>query len=198
MSSEPMESVKDGRGFQKTENFQVMNPNEVNFQTEVNLVERNPCPNGVALVDADKSGKANQYDLVKLATQIQTADKFTRSTAGSKLQVIAEQVRFLQQQAQSILEEAALNNQLHHIACNFKKVPGKIYYVYKRDSGKHYMSMISPKEWGKSCPPFVAAYKLEHDMTFTPFDKIAKREDDEKIIDKILKTNSNQLSLTFN
>ena len=55
------------------------------------------------------------------------------------------QVRFLQQQAKSILEEAALNNQLHHIACNFKKVPGKIYYVYKRDNGKHYMSMISPK-----------------------------------------------------
>ena len=54
------------------------------------------------------------------------------------------------------------------------------------------------QEWGKSCPPFVAAYKLEHDMTFTPYDKIAKREDDDKIIDKILRTNSNQLSLTFN
>lgn len=193
-----METTKDGRGFSKTENFQVMNPNEANFQTEVNLVERNTCPNGLALVDPDKSGKTNQFDLVELASQIQTADKFTRATAGSKLQVIAEQVRFLQQQAKSILEEAALNNQLHHIACNFKKVPGKIYYVYKRDNGKHYMSMISPKEWGKSCPPFVAAYKLEHDMTFTPYDRIAKREDDEQIIDKILKTNSNQLSLTFN
>jgi len=193
-----METAKDGRGFTKTENFQVMNPNEANFQTEVNLVERNTCPNGLALVDPDKSGKTNQFDLVELASQIQTADKFTRATAGSKLSVIAEQVRFLQQQAKSILEEAALNNQLHHIACNFKKVPGKIYYVYKRDNGKHYMSMISPKEWGRSCPPFVAAYKLEHDMTFTPYDKIAKREDDEQIIDKILKTNSNQLSLTFN
>merc|ERR1712045_938566 len=182
-----METTKDGRGFSKTENFQVMNPNEANFQTEVNLVERNTCPNGLALVDPDKSGKTNQFDLVELASQIQTADKFTRATAGSKLQVIAEQVRFLQQQAKSILEEASLNNQLHHIACNFKKVPGK-----------NYMSMISPQEWGKSCPPFVAAYKLEHDMTFTPYDKITKREDDDAIIDKILKTNSNQLSLTFN
>ena len=33
MSQEDMEVVKDGRGFQKTENFQVMNPNEANFQT---------------------------------------------------------------------------------------------------------------------------------------------------------------------
>jgi len=193
-----METTKDGRGFQKTENFTVMNPKEANFQTEVNLVERNPAPGGLALVDPDRSGKTNQFDLVELAHQIQTADKFTRSTAGSKLQVIAEQVRFLQQQAKAVLEEASLNNQLHHIACNFKKVPGKIYYVYKRDNGKNYMSMISPQEWGSSGPEFVAAYKLEFDMTFTPFDKIAKREDDEKIIDKILRTNSNQLQLTFN
>jgi len=172
-----------------------MNPNEANFQTEVNLVERNPNPGGLALVDPDRSGKTNQFDLVELASQIQTADTFTRSTAGSKLSVIAEQVRFLQQQAKAVLEEAALNQQLHHIACNFKKVPGKIYYVYKRDNGKNYMSLISPEEWGSGGPEFVAAYKLEYDMTFTPFNKIAKREDDEKIIDKILKTNSNQLQI---
>ena len=60
--------------------------------------------------------------------------------------MIAEQVRFLQQQAKAVLEEANLNKELHHIACNFKKVPGKIYYVYKReDSGAKYMSMISPE-----------------------------------------------------
>ena len=63
------------------------------FQLSVNLVERNSCPNGLALVDADRSGKTNQFDLVELAQTIQTADKFTRATAGSKLQVIAEQVR---------------------------------------------------------------------------------------------------------
>ena len=37
MSQEDMEVVKDGRGFQKTENFQVMNPNEANFQTSGKL-----------------------------------------------------------------------------------------------------------------------------------------------------------------
>jgi hypothetical protein len=46
--------------------------------------------------------------------------------------VIAEQVRFLQEQARRVLEEANLNAELHHIACNFKKVPGKMYYVYKK------------------------------------------------------------------
>ena len=40
----------------------------------VNLVERNPCPNGFQLVDPDKSGKKNQFDLVELASQIQTVN----------------------------------------------------------------------------------------------------------------------------
>ena len=52
----------------------------------------------------------------------------------------------MQNQAKAVLEEANLNKELHHIACNFKKVPGKIYYVYRREeSGAKYMSMISPE-----------------------------------------------------
>ena len=54
------------------------------------------------------------------------------------------QVRFLQEQAHKVLEDANLSAKLHHIACNFKKIPGKTYYVYKQESGKEYMSMISP------------------------------------------------------
>jgi len=198
MASAPNTTQQDDRGFTKTENFTVMDPRQANFQETVNLVERNPCPNGFQLVDPDRSGKKNQFDLVELAGQIQTADQFTRATAGSKLSVIAEQVRFLQSQAKAVLEEANLNKELHHIACNFKKVPGKIYYVYIREeSGAKYMSMISPEEWGTNCPVFDAAYKLEHDMTFTPYDKIERRANDDQIIDKILKINSNQLSLGF-
>merc|ERR1712037_856613 len=187
----------DDRGHEKAE-LVMFDPQAPNFQNTVNLVPREAAPRGFQLVDPDKSGKKNQFDLVELAANIQTADQFTRATAGSKLTVIAEQVRFLQQQAKAVLEEANLNKELHHIACNFKKVPGKIYYVYKReDSGAKYMSMISPEEWGENCPIFDAAYKLEHDMTFTPYDKIERRSNDEVIIDKILKINSNQLSLGF-
>jgi hypothetical protein len=63
--------------------------------------------------------------------------------------VIAEQVRFLQEQARKVLEEANQSAELHHIACNFVKIPGKVYNVYRKpDTGKKYMSMISPEEWG--------------------------------------------------
>ena len=35
-----------------------------------------------------------------------------------------------QMQAREILETAKRDTQLHHAACNFTKVPGKIYHLY--------------------------------------------------------------------
>ena len=133
--------------------MQVMDPRQANFQETVNLVERNTAPGGHQLVCPEESGKIrSQFDLVELAGEIQTADKFTRATAGSKLSVIAEQVRFLQEQARKILEEAQKDKEINHMACNFKRIPGKLYYIYrqkfhmqKHGEGKPYMSMISPE-----------------------------------------------------
>lgn len=51
---------------------------------------------------------------MELASQIQKADEFTRANVTNKLQVIAEQVRFLQEQARKILEEAKEADALHH------------------------------------------------------------------------------------
>ena len=52
------------------------------------------------------------------------------------------------------------------------------------------------QEWGKDCPPFIAAYKLEHDMTWTPQENIEAKEDENAIIDKILNKQSH-LAITF-
>merc|ERR1711941_144858 len=199
-----MAQYQDERGFTKTE-MEVWNPNQegANFQATVNLVERNPNPDGFQLANPAESGKVDQFALVELAGAIQQADKFTRATAGSKLSVIAEQVRFLQEQARKILEQAQRDKEINHMACNFKRIPGKLYYIYRQKfhmqntgNGKPYMSMISPEEWGKDCPPFVAAYKLEHDMTWTPQANIEAKENENAIIDKILKKQSH-LAITF-
>lgn len=190
-----MSAKEDERGFTKTE-MQVWDPRNANFQETVNLVERDHAPGGFQLVNPQESGKKNQFDLVELAGQIQTADKFTRATAGSKLSVIAEQVRFLQEQARKVLEEAQRDQEINHMACNFKRIPGKLYYIYKKPNGKKWMSMISPEEWGQDCPEFVAAYKLEHDMSWTPQDNVQAKNDENAVIDKILRA-GNQLQLTF-
>ncbi len=63
---------------------------------------------------------------------------------------------------------------------------------------QEYLSMISPEEWGPDkCPEFLAAYKLEHDMSWTPLKEAARRSDEEALIDKIL-GNRTPLQLTFN
>lgn len=72
------------------------------------------------------------------------ADTFVRANAVNKLQVIAEQIRYLQEQAKTILDEAKRDGELHHAACNFKKIPGQVYYLYRRPTSQTYFSMLGP------------------------------------------------------
>ena len=74
-----------------------------------------------------------------------------------------------------MLEDARLNALLHKTNCNFKKIPGKTYYVYKqkKNPDEEFLSMISPEEWGAACPEFVGGYRLEHDMSWTEL-KVSK------------------------
>merc|ERR1711973_336545 len=193
-----MSQHMDDRGFAKAE-LVMFNPAAPNIQTGVNLVARDTCPNGYQLVDPDRSGKKSQFDLVELAAQVEKADQFTRATAGSKLTVIAEQVRFLQEQARKVLEDARLNALLHKTSCNFKKIPGKTYYVYKqrKTPDEEFLSMISPEEWGASGPEFVAGYRLEYDMSWTELKDLDKRSNELSLINKILDTNASDIQFKF-
>jgi len=190
-------TTQDDRGFEKTD-LVMWNPQAPNFQKDVNLVERDTCPNGYQLVNPDRSGKKTQYELVELAAHVQTADKFTRATAGSKLTVIADQLKYLQEQARKVLEDARLNALIHKTACNFKKVPGTTYYVYKnrRNPDTEFISMISPQEWGSSAPDFCGGYRLEFDMSWTPLADCERRATELMMIDQILDTEA-QVSFSF-
>jgi len=187
----------DDRGHEKAE-LVMFDPKAPNFQNSVNLVPREAAPRGFQLVSADKVGKKNQFDLVELAEVVQKADQFTRATAGSKLTVIAEQVRFLQEQARKVLEDARLNALLHKTACNFKKVSGTTYYVYKQRANpdEEMLSMISPEEWGPGGPEFVGGYRLEFDMSWTELKDLDRRGNEIQMINKILDT-SQAVSFNF-
>ncbi|KAK3579831.1 hypothetical protein CHS0354_029561 [Potamilus streckersoni] len=161
--------------------------NSNSYQTTVCLVESNSNPDGYQLVNTYMTNRnADPMDLVQLAQQIQKADEFVKATAGSKLVVIADQIRYLQEQARKVLEEAKRDNMLHHAACNMVKKPGQVYYLYKRESGQHYFSILSPQEWG-SCPhEFIGSFRLEHDMSWTPVAKIEEKNDELGLVNKIL------------
>ena len=96
-----------------------------------------------------QSSVVDRMDLLGLARQIQTAGKFTQAVAVNKLTLIVEQIRFLQEQARKVLEEAQVANDLHHVPCNFKRIPGNIYHLYERpetsSADARIFSMLSPQ-----------------------------------------------------
>jgi len=167
-----------------------------NHVTTVSLVERAGNSREYTLVDPKASGKIHDpMDLVEIAKQVQKADEFIRANASNKLMTIAEQIRHLQEQAKKVLKEAKRDADLHHAACNIKKRPGQMYFLYRRDSGQEYFSILSPQEWGASCPhEYVGAYKLEYDMSWTPAENVEQRGHEIALIDKLL---SSQAAIAY-
>jgi hypothetical protein len=109
-----------------------------------------------------------KFELLDLATEIARADETISLVASGKLEVIRRQIATLQEEARTILREAAHAAELHRAHCNFRKVPGHVYHLYRRGPDDLYFSMLSPDEWGKDPPhPFEGSFRLETDQTFT-------------------------------
>lgn len=108
-------------------------------------MERNIVPQGIALINPKATASTSQQNLIALATEIQKADSFIQAIACNKMQIIVEQIKFLQDKAKMILLEADWNIKLHHVACNFVKQPGHVYHLYERETGQLYFSMLSPE-----------------------------------------------------
>ncbi|XP_032824178.1 uncharacterized protein C1orf50 homolog [Petromyzon marinus] len=144
----------------------------------VRLVETSACPSGVRLVSPYHTNRSGDpMDLVALAQQVQKADEFIRANACNKLSVIADTIRYLQEQARTVLEETVRDADLHRAACNVVKKPGNTYFLYQRDSGQQYFSILSPQDWGSRCPnDFLGAFKLQADMSWTPADEAEEKE----------------------
>jgi hypothetical protein len=113
-----------------------------------------------------------RFDLVDLAAEIARADETVSLVASSKLAIIRQQILALQEKARAILDEAAFAAELHRARCNFRKVPGHVYHLYRRAPGDLYFSMLSPDEWGGAPPhAFEGSFRLEPDQTFSRVDE---------------------------
>ena len=69
--------------------------------------------------------------------------------------------------------------------------------VEKKMYVTNFFSML--QEWGATCPPFVAGYRLEHDHSWTPVGNVEEKNTANEMIDKILRANAagSKLQLTF-
>jgi len=84
-----------------------------------------------------------------------------------QLDQIRKQVELLAIQAQEIQMRKELSLIIYNAKLNFSPVIGNTYYLYESQDGSHFVSMISPKEWGRG--PFktvVASVKLLSDHTW--------------------------------
>ncbi len=132
---------------------------------------------------------APRFDLVDLAREMEQADLMVSSRLGSQLQIIADQVKALQEQARQILARAHEDQRLHHARCAFRRIPGHVYHLYDEGDGNLAFSMLSPEDWGGRPPKkFCGSYRLETDMSWTPADEAAGHDDSRQLVARLLDT----------
>jgi hypothetical protein len=132
-----------------------------------------------------------RIELVDMAQEIEKSDHALGLVVGAKLEVIRDQMRALQEQARKLLEEAQVSARLQRAKCNFKKIPGKVYHLYRRPDGELYFSMLSPDEW-RGGPPhgFEGSYRVEIDLTLRPLGDDRNRPDGRAVVSHLLQGES--------
>lgn len=115
--------------------------------------------------------------LVDVAQEIADADQMIGAVASSKLEVIAKQIRMLQEEAKRVLERTKRDLDLHRAECRFTRRPGHVYHLYRRGEGLRW-SMIGPSEWrGEPPHEFLGSYRLQADSSWTPLEDEDERDE---------------------
>jgi len=123
---------------------------------------------------------APSFGLVELAEEVEKADQLVSGRVNAQLAQIAGQIRSLQAQAREVMQNAHEDMSLHRAKCNFRKIPGKVYHLYRHASGELHFSMLSPQDWNGQPPQdFVGSYRLESDLGWAPADQAPAAADPE-------------------
>ncbi len=94
-----------------------------------------------------------------------------------QLKQIQEQIQLLFNQAQDIKSRTDISVWIYQAHMGFDPLVGHVYHLYEKEDGKHFLSMVSPGEWGRSkkFKRFVATVRLLADHTWD----ILKRAEEE-------------------
>lgn len=130
---------------------------------------------------------APAFHAPQLAEEVARAESMLNARTSAKLRVIADQIKSLQAEARKVLDEARDEQALTRAECAFKRIPGKVYHLYRRRDGSTFFSMLSPQDW-KGRPPdaFAGSFRLEADYSWTPADKLDQADDTGRIVQQLL------------
>jgi len=85
-----------------------------------------------------------------------------------QLEQIRKQIELLALQAHEIQKRKELSMMIYRAKLSFKPNIGQTYNLYEKEDGSHMLSLVSPKEWGKTGPfkRFIGAVRLLADHTW--------------------------------
>jgi enamine deaminase RidA (YjgF/YER057c/UK114 family) len=86
-----------------------------------------------------------------------------------QLALIFEQMKTLAKQVQDIKKRVYVSDLIYNADITFTPVIGKCYFLYEPKSGKRYLSLISPIEWGDKGmlnQEYIAEIRLNADHTW--------------------------------
>jgi len=123
----------------------------------------------------------------ELTAELGRAEAMLGARTSAKLQVIADQIRALQEEARRILAQAREEQALTLAQCAFRRIPGKTYHLYRRANGAAFFSMLSPADW-RDAPPheFLGSYRLGLDYSWTRADAAEGADDTGELVRQLL------------
>ena len=91
-----------------------------------------------------------------------------REQTKNQMTQIYEQMQVLVNQARELRSRIEVSEKIYMARIQFEPVIGHTYYLYEKDDQSHFLSMISPEEWGRKLPykQHIASVKLLSDHTW--------------------------------
>ena len=85
-----------------------------------------------------------------------------------QLNQLQQQIQLLYNQAQEIKSRTDISIWIYQSDMGFDPIVGHTYHLYEKEDSRHFLSMVSPEQWGRSkkFKRFVATVKLLADHTW--------------------------------
>ena len=105
----------------------------------------------------------------------------SNNIAYAKLKMLANQIKALEDEARTIINETIEIDDLNNVKCSFKKYPGNYYYLYENIHGydnnltneleinnEKFLSILSPEEWKYDTTKiqYIPSDFYDYDLTF--------------------------------
>jgi cellobiose-specific phosphotransferase system component IIA len=81
---------------------------------------------------------------------------------------IYEQMQLLAEQAKQIQSRVQVSERIYQASISFEPLINHVYFLYQKEDGSDFLSMIAPEEWGrkKNFASFIAEVRLLADHTW--------------------------------